>query len=483
RENKVKNVEAEGRAETVGGEGGGQRLKSVNSHLVRQVWEFHPETGTPGELQQIEDARKAFWNHRFERRHSSDLLMRIQFAKESPCATNLPQLKVKDQEEVTEEAVTTTLQRAVSFYSTIQAHDGHWAGDYGGSMFLLPGLIITLSSTGALNAVLLKEHQCEMCRYLYNHQNEDGGWGLHIEGPSTMFGTALNYVTLRLLGEGAVDGQGAIELARKWILDHGGVTAITSWGKMWLSVLGAYEWSGNNPLLPEVWLCPYSLPFHPELRKSSLKTVMQHIHYEDENTRYLCIGPVNKVLNMLCCWAEDPISEAFKLHLLRIPDCLWIAEDGMNAGLQWKSSVGYFFCHSSTDLVEEYGPILRKAHQYIKDFQVISTADHEWPISDCTAEGLKAALLLSKIPAETVGDSLDIKHFYDAVNVTLYLQVYTNLMDNRPHIVHNAWAMLALIGAGQVSSTRTVWSAIQPTETIFPFGPSENIVARDKRTL
>ncbi|KAM1412494.1 hypothetical protein TB1_024248 [Malus domestica] len=250
-------------AETVGGEGGGQRLKSVNNHLVRQVWEFHPETGTPGELQQIEDARKAFWNHRFERRHSSDLHMRIQFAKESPCATNLPQLKVKDQEEVTEEAVTTTLQRAVSFYSTIQAHDGHWAGDYGGPMFLLPGLIITLSSTGALNAVLLKEHQCEMCRYLYNHQNEDGGWGLHIEGPSTMFGTALNYVTLRLLGEGAVDGQGAIELARKWILDHGGVTAITSWGKMWLSVLGAYEWSGNNPLLPEVWLCPYSLPFHP----------------------------------------------------------------------------------------------------------------------------------------------------------------------------------------------------------------------------
>ncbi|KAM1298936.1 hypothetical protein ACFX2F_025685 [Malus domestica] len=77
-------------------------------------------------------------------------------------------------------------------------------------MFLLPGLIITLSITGALNAVLLKEHQREMCRYLYNHQNEDGGWGLHIEGPSTMFGTALNYVTLRLLGEGADDGQGAI---------------------------------------------------------------------------------------------------------------------------------------------------------------------------------------------------------------------------------------------------------------------------------
>ena len=67
-------------------------------------------------------------------------------------------------------------------------------------------------------------------------QNKDGGWGLHIEGPSTMFGTALNYVTLRLLGEGAEDGLEAMEQARKWILDHGGATAITSWGKMWLSV-------------------------------------------------------------------------------------------------------------------------------------------------------------------------------------------------------------------------------------------------------
>lgn len=237
-------------AETVG-EGGYQWLKSVNNHLGRQVWEFNPELGSPEELQRIEDARKAFWDNRFERRHSSDLLMRIQFEKENPCVTNLPQLKVKDEEEVTEEVVKTTLRRAISFYSTIQAHDGHWPGDYGGPMFLLPGLVITLSITGALNAVLSKEHQHEMCRYLYNHQNKDGGWGLHIEGPSTMFGTALNYVTLRLLGEGADDGQGAMELARKWILDHGGVTKISSWGKMWLSVLGTYEWSGNNPLPPE----------------------------------------------------------------------------------------------------------------------------------------------------------------------------------------------------------------------------------------
>lgn len=33
-----------------------------------------------------------------------------------------------------------------------------------------------------------------------------------------------------------------------------------------------------------------------KLREKALDTVMQHIHYEDENTRYICIGPVNKVI-------------------------------------------------------------------------------------------------------------------------------------------------------------------------------------------
>lgn len=31
------------------------------------------------------------------------------------------------------------------------------------------------------------------------------------------------------------------------------------------------------------------------LREKAIRTVIKHIHYEDENTRYICIGPVNKV--------------------------------------------------------------------------------------------------------------------------------------------------------------------------------------------
>ena len=41
-----------------------------------------------------------------------------------------------------------------------------------------------------------------------------------------------------------------------------------------------------------------------KLREKALRTAIEHIHYEDENTRYICIGPVNKVfcLNRTLFW-------------------------------------------------------------------------------------------------------------------------------------------------------------------------------------
>lgn len=53
-------------------------------------------------------------------------------------------------------------------------------------------------------------------------------------GPSTMFGSCLNYVTLRLLGE--LDNTDALTKGRAWILSRGSASAIPQWGKIWLSV-------------------------------------------------------------------------------------------------------------------------------------------------------------------------------------------------------------------------------------------------------
>ncbi|PSS20732.1 Lupeol synthase [Actinidia chinensis var. chinensis] len=510
-------------------------LMSTNNHVGRQHWEYDPGAGTLEERAQVEGFRHQFNKNRFQIKQSADLLMRMQLKKENPSGPIPAAIKVKETEEITEEAVTTTLRRGICFYSTIQAHDGHWPAESAGPLFFLPPLVIALYVTGAVNSVLSPQHQREIIRYIYNHQNEDGGWGIHIEGHSTLFGSCLSYICLRLLGQGPNDGEGmAVARGRKWILDHGGAIGIPSWGKFWLTVLGVYEWEGCNPMPPEFWLLPKFFPIHPgkmlcycrlvympmsylygkrfvgpitamvqslrqelfcepyhminwnkarsicakedlyyphplvqdmlwgflhhfvepilirwpfsTLREKALGIAMEHIHYEDENSRYLCIGCVEKVLCLIACYVEDPNSEAYKRHLARIPDYFWVAEDGMKMqsfGSQMWDAAFANQAIISSDLVEEFGPTLRKGHDFIKASQVrdnplgnfskmyrhiskgawtFSMQDHGWQVSDCTSEGLKCALLFSQMPTELVGPKMEPVQLYDAVNVILSLQ-------------------------------------------------------------
>lgn len=46
---------------------------------------------------------------------------------------------------------------------------------------------------------------------------------------------------------------------------------------------------------------------------------------------------------MLCCWVESSNSEAFKSHLSRIKDYLWVAEDGMKMQVHYHSSSSFFW--------------------------------------------------------------------------------------------------------------------------------------------
>ncbi|KAG4950089.1 hypothetical protein JHK86_043328 [Glycine max] len=238
--------------------------------------------------------------------------------------------------------------------------------------------VIGLSVIGALNEILTPEHQSEIRRYLFNHQNEDGGWGMHIEGSSIMFTSALNYVTLRLLGEDINGGEGAIQKARTWILDHGGATYIPSWGKLWLS---------------------------------------------------------------------NPNSQTFKRHIPRIKDYLWVAEDGMKmqayGGSQLWDTVFSIQAILATNLKDEYGSMLKKANNFIKCSQIttnssgtpsdwyrhiskggwtFSTADNGWPVSDCTGEVLKAAILLSNMSFDIVDRAMEVEQLYDGVNWILSMQ-------------------------------------------------------------
>ncbi|OVA19318.1 hypothetical protein BVC80_521g131 [Macleaya cordata] len=516
----------------------GEWLFSTNNFVGRQTWSFDPEAGTPEEKAEVEKAREEFYKNRYQVRACGDVLWRLQQLRENKDKFDLsiPPVKIGDDEEITYEAVTTTLRRGVRFFSLMQSDDGHWAANIDAPLFLMPPLVFTLYITGTLNTILSPEHKKETLRYMYWHQNKDGGFGFHIEGHSIMFSTALNYICMRMLGEGPDGGEdNACARARKWILDHGGVTSIPSWGKAWLSILGLYDWSGCIPMVPEFWLLPSFLPMHPakmwcfcrmvympisylygkryvapktdlilslreelhvqpyneinwskmrhncckedvyyprpiiqnlvwdsvyllmeplltrwplsKVREKALKVTIEHIHYEDENSRYITMAAVEKSLCMLSCWVEDPTSDAFKKHLARVQDYIWVAEDGLrmqNIGSQtWDAGFAIQALLASDDITDEIGPTLKKGHDYLKaaqckdnpsgDFKsmyrhiskgawTFSDQDHGWQVSDCTAEGLTGCLLFSQMPPEIVGEKMPAERLYDAVEVILSLQ-------------------------------------------------------------
>jgi cycloartenol synthase len=221
------------------------KLASMNSHQGRQTWVWDPSAGTPEQEAAAEAARAKFTSNRLKQRHSSDELLRIQAAERIAAAAAAGDVPPQPPPAAGDapldpSSVAAGLRGAIGYYQALQCDDGHFPGDYGGPMFLMPGLLITLYTCGVLDDVLPKEtHQREMRRYLLNHQNADGGFGLHVEGSSTMFGTALSYVSLRLLG--MKPGDKEVLAAKKWMHERGGATYITSW---WV-VEGAFT---ANPL-------------------------------------------------------------------------------------------------------------------------------------------------------------------------------------------------------------------------------------------
>lgn len=485
----------------------------LTGHLVgRHVWQAVPAEGQGSEPDtEYAPATNA---------NSADKLFRAQRL----AANGMDPADVTAPERGTAEvSVDDAIADAVRFYAGLQCDDGHWGGDYGGPFFLMPGLVIACHVTGT---PLSDAHREAMSAYLLNHQQLDGGWGLHIEGPPTMFGTAMNYVALRCLGMRA-DEKPAVA-ARAWIIEHGGATGIPSWGKFWLCVLGVYEWEGLNSIPPELWMLPEWFPFHPwrmwcharmvylpmsylygarvraapgklqaelkaelyatpyqaidwnaarncvcevdlysphsklmdmlnevlavyekmplaALRKAGVKFAGQYCAQEDLQTNYVDIGPVNKVMNMIVAWHRDGAdAETFLMHQPRLLDYLWVAEDGMkmqgyNGSQLWDTA---FFVQAAeaTGMMHQWPALFAKTHEFLDATQIkqdevdadkwyrivskggwpFSTNDHGWPIADCTAEGLKAALAIRA--AGLTATPIPPARLYSAVDLILHYQ-------------------------------------------------------------
>lgn len=199
-----------------------------------------------------------------------------------------------------------------------------------------------------------------------------------------------------------------------------------------------------NVLLVWLWI--------PFLRTKSLVEraeawTWRLIQYEDHNTDYADLAPVNAPLNTLCCFIkEGPESYSFRRHLYRLEEYLWMNKEGMLAngtnGVQvWDTSFTIQACVEA-GLAEspKWKPMLVKALEYLESEQIREEVpDREicyrqsrkgaWPfstklqgytVSDCTAEALRVVLLLQN--GHKYAPLLDESRIHDAVDVLLTMQ-------------------------------------------------------------
>ncbi|KEG11734.1 lanosterol synthase [Trypanosoma grayi] len=183
-----------------------------------------------------------------------------------------------------------------------------------------------------------------------------------------------------------------------------------------------------TPLSPLYLLLTKMLLFYERwhiksLRKRAMEVAWTHIAYDDENTHFICLGPVNKALDMLVTWIrEGENSGRYKNHVDRVDDYFFMGPEGMrmsgyNGSQLWDTSFAVqAICACNMELL--YPQETALAHHYVDVAQVredpeaaahfyrhrtkgawnFSTGPQSWQVSDCTAEGLRVVLLLRHKP-------------------------------------------------------------------------------------
>jgi lanosterol synthase len=247
----------------------------------------------------------------------------------------------------------------------------------------------------------------------------------------------------------------------------------------------------------------------PSLRKRAEDWVWYLIQCEDKNTDYACLGPVNAPMNTLACYIHDgPGSHSVRRHLDRLHDFIWMKNEGMlmngTNGVQvWDTA---FIVQAITVAgfanEERWRPMLLGALKFLEDHQMLEDVEDQercyrqrtkgaWPfsnktqgytVSDCTAEGLRAALQLQKqfgFPALISDERLK-----DAADTLISMQNSTggfSEYEARRGSPYNEWLNAAEVFGGIMISydypecTTAVLTALTYFSQFFPDYRAEDI--------
>src|SRR6202051_1147669 len=146
--------------------------------------------------------------------------------------------------------VETAVAQARDFLFSQQHPDGYWCGELEADTTLESDYIMVHTLLGTGDERKMKRAVAEILR----KQNEDGGWSIYAGGPSNISASVKAYFGLKLAGFTA--DHPALTLARKKILEMGGVTEVNTFTKIYLCFFGQYDYDAVPAIPPEIVLFP-----------------------------------------------------------------------------------------------------------------------------------------------------------------------------------------------------------------------------------
>ncbi|MCY0898837.1 MAG: squalene--hopene cyclase [Firmicutes bacterium] len=155
----------------------------------------------------------------------------------------------------TEDALSRAIEAARDRVLALQHPEGYWWGVLISNVCMEAEYVMLLH---ILNR-RMPEREEAVARYLLSAQNGDGSWSIYYGGPGDLNATIEAYQALKLLHWDP--GSEPLAKARQFIADHGGIEASRVFTRLWLALLGQYDWEALPILPPELmWLPPW-FPF------------------------------------------------------------------------------------------------------------------------------------------------------------------------------------------------------------------------------
>ncbi len=142
------------------------------------------------------------------------------------------------------DGVEDAVRRATGWLKAHQDAGGWWKGELETNVTMDAEDVLLRHFLGILEPGTL----AEAAQWIRSNQLDEGPWATFYGGPGELSATVEAYVALRLAGDGVAEPH--MQRAAAWARDHGGVEATRMFTRVWLSMVGCWDWDDNLPVVP-----------------------------------------------------------------------------------------------------------------------------------------------------------------------------------------------------------------------------------------